>query len=268
MTLENTESPSEGATPETSAEQAPREYSAVELQAMDLGWKPMEEFHGDESLFIDAKEFVGRKSLYDKIESLKNENKTVKQGLEALKEHYAHVETRAYDKALKQLQAQQKQAVRDGDADSFDAIEDQKKALEAERQEFLEATDKIKTEAPQIHPDLQVWVNRNPWYNSQPHMKVFADQLGQRLAADVRAGSMTQKEALAKIEEAVREEFPTKFRNPNRDKPANVEATSKHTNTKSNSFKFTPEQEKVWKQFERSKIMTKEEYIAGLRMGE
>lgn len=263
MTLENTESPQEG-TPETTEE---RTYTAIETQAMELGWRPKEEFHGDESLFIDAKEFVGRKSLYDKIEAQKNELKTVKQGIDALKEHYAHVETRAFEKALKELEKQQKQAVRDGDADSFEHIESEKKALEAERQEFIEATERIKTEAPQVHPELASWVNRNPWYNSQPHMKVFADQLGNRLAADVRAGALTQKEALAKIEAAVKEEFPNKFRNPNRDKPSAVEATSKHTSAKATtgSFKMSAEQEKVWKSFERSKIMTKDEYIASLK---
>lgn len=263
MSLENTEGSQESQEETSSAPQ----YSAVEIQAMELGWKPKEEFHGDESLFIDAKEFVGRASLYNKIEAQKNELKTIKQGVDALKEHYAHVETRAYEKALKELERQQKQAIRDGDADSFESIEDQKKALEAERQEFVEATEKIKTEAPQIHPELQNWINRNPWYNTQQHMKVFADQLGNRLAADVRDGRMTQKEALLKIEAAVKEEFPNKFRNPNRDKPASVEATSKHTGSRAGnaSFKMNPEQEMVWKNLERSKIMTKEEYITSLK---
>jgi hypothetical protein len=98
-------------------------------------------------------------------------------------------------------------------------------------------------------------------------MRVFADQLGNRLAADVRAGSLTQKEALAKIEAAVKEEFPNKFRNPNRDKPTAVEATSKHTGLKASnaSLKLTPEQEKVWKGFERSKLMTRDEYITSLK---
>jgi hypothetical protein len=142
MTLENVESPSEGVT-EAQTEAPAREFSTIETKAMELGWRPLEEFHGDESMFIDAKEFVGRKSLYDKIEAQKNELKTIKQGVEALKEHYAHVETRAYEKALKELEKQQKQAVRDGDADSFEDIESQKKALEAERQEFIDATEKI-----------------------------------------------------------------------------------------------------------------------------
>lgn len=267
MTSENLESPSEGV-----EEAAPsREFTEVETKAMELGWRPLEEFHGDESMFIDAKEFVGRKSLYDKIEAQKNEIKTIKQGVDALKEHYAHVETRAFEKALKELEKQQKQAVRDGDADSFDHIENEKKALEAERQEFIEATEKIKTTAPQVHPELQSWVNRNPWYNTQPHMQVFADQMGKRLAADVREGTITQKEALAKIEAAVKEEFPNKFRNPNRDKPSAVEATSKHTSSKGGnaSFKMTSEQEAMFRKFERAGIpMTRDEYITSLKKAE
>jgi hypothetical protein len=261
MTLENVESPQEG-----TSEQAAPEFSPVELEAMELGWRPKEEFQGDEGKFIDAKEFVGRKSLYDKIEAQKNEIKTIRQGVDALKQHYAHVETRAFEKALKQLEAQQKQAVRDGDADSFESIESQKKALEAERQEFIDATEQIKTEAPQVHPELQAWVNRNPWYSKEPHMQLFADRLGQRLAASVSAGEITQKQALEKISAAVKEEFPNKFRNPNRDKPSAVEATSKHTSSKPNSsFKMTSEQELVWKSFERSGLMSKADYIDSLK---
>jgi hypothetical protein len=262
MPLENEASPQEG-----SVEQTIPEYSAVEVQAMELGWRPREEFQGDESLFIDAKEFVGRKSLYDKIETLKNENKTTKQAIEALKQHYSHVEQNAFNKAMKELKAEQNRAIADGDVEKYTQLEAEKEELESEKQAFIEATEKINTEAPQIHPELQSWINRNPWYNNQPHMKVFADQLGNRLAADVRAGSLTQKEALVKIEAAVKEEFPNKFRNPNKDRPSAVEATGKQTTPKSGGsvFKMSPEQEKVWKTLERSKVMTKEQYIADLK---
>jgi hypothetical protein len=72
-----------------------------------------------------------------------------------------------------------------------------------------------------------------------------------------------------KIEAAVKEEFPNKFRNPNRDKPAAVEATSKHTSPKgsNSSFKMTADQERVWKSLERASGIkyTKEEYIADLK---
>lgn len=258
----------ENGTPGEGQENTPTEkqYSAVELKAMEMGWRPLEEFDGDEADFVDAKEFVGRAPLFEKIAELKQSNKATNQALEALKEHHIKIAEVAYNKAMKELKAQQTAAIREGDADAFDAIEEKKAAAEAEKQELLEAAEKIKLEQPQIHPELQSWINRNPWYTNQTHMRVFADQMGQRLGAEVRAGSLTQQEALKKIEAAVKEEFPHKFRNPNRDKPGSVESTGKTTPKGGTSvFKMTPEQEKVWRTLERSKVMTKEEYIADLK---
>ena len=39
------------------------ELSEIEVKAMNMGWRPIEEFDGPEDEFIDAKEFV-RRALY------------------------------------------------------------------------------------------------------------------------------------------------------------------------------------------------------------
>mgnify|MGYP000971805459 FL=1 len=36
------------------------QYTDLEVKAMNMGWRPMEEFDGPEEEFIDAKEFVRR----------------------------------------------------------------------------------------------------------------------------------------------------------------------------------------------------------------
>ena len=54
------------------------EPSDIEQRAMDLGWRPKEDFEGDEATFIDAAEFVRRQPLFDKIESMGRELKETK----------------------------------------------------------------------------------------------------------------------------------------------------------------------------------------------
>ena len=44
-------------------EAQPKELSAIEQRAIEMGWRPQEEFNGDEEDFIDAKEFVRRKNI-------------------------------------------------------------------------------------------------------------------------------------------------------------------------------------------------------------
>ena len=75
-------------------------HSEVELRAMEMGWRPKEEYNGDEENFIDAKEFVRRKPLFDKIEHQGKQIKAVTKALEALKTHYTRVEEAAVQKAI------------------------------------------------------------------------------------------------------------------------------------------------------------------------
>ena len=60
-------------------------------RALELGWRPQEEWTGPEEEFIDAKEFVRRQPLFEKIEAQSREIRAVKQGLDALKTHHAKV---------------------------------------------------------------------------------------------------------------------------------------------------------------------------------
>lgn len=71
MTTEN--QVPENQIPDNTPEEKAPEYTKIELEAMDMGWRPKSEFNGDEDDFIDAKEFVRRKPLFDKIDSTTRE---------------------------------------------------------------------------------------------------------------------------------------------------------------------------------------------------
>ena len=77
--------PQEQAAPETP------ELSPIEQKAISMGWRPKDQFEGDEEEFIDAKEFVRRQPLFDRIENQNKQLKNVTKALEALKVHYTRV---------------------------------------------------------------------------------------------------------------------------------------------------------------------------------
>jgi hypothetical protein len=244
----------------------PPQSPSIEERALEMGWRPREEFEGSDEDFIDAKEFVRRKPLFEKIESVSRESKTLRKALESLKSHYTKVREAEYQRALRDLKSAQKQALADGDVDRFYEIEDEQKLVEQEKAVFLEEQAQIQTQAPQVHPEFASWVSRNPWYETQPHMQAFADQVGSRLQGAVRAGNMTPAQVLKEIETAVRNEFPTRFRNPNKDKPGTVEG-SVRTTTKSSEkeIQLSDEERHVMNTLVRGGHLTKEQYIADLK---
>ena len=64
------------------------EVDPYEEQAREQGWRPKEEFDGDESKWRPAKEFVERGELFGKIDSLGKELKDTKKALKMLQEHH------------------------------------------------------------------------------------------------------------------------------------------------------------------------------------
>ena len=239
----------------------PKEYSAKEQEALSMGWRPKEEWTGEEDDFIDAKEFVRRQSLFDKISSQSQEIKQLGRALAEFKQHYTNVEKTAVERAMKELKAKQKTALEQGDVDTFQNIQDE---LEDARDQVrhIETTQQVPA-SQQPDPAFQAWLSRNRWYQAEEHMKVFADKVGVRL----HSLGMDSNEVLKEVDKAVRKEFPHKFTNPNRERPGAVEgnSTPARTNTKSSGFALTDQEEKILKDLVRTKVLTKEQYIADLK---
>lgn len=248
-------------------QQEQKQYSPVELKAMEMGWRPKEEFNGDEEDFVDAKEFVGRKPLFDKIESVSREAKSTRKALEALQTHYTKVKETEYQNALKELKQARSQALVDGDAEKFNAIDEDLENIAREKEQFMAEQKQIRTEEPQVHPEFAQWVARNSWYETQPHMHAFAEQVGSRLQGAVRAGTMTPQQVLKEIEKAVREEFPNRFRNANKDKPGSTESPSRSGSTQRSTAEpqLTEQERTIMNTLVRGGHITKEKYLADLR---
>jgi len=238
-------------------------HSEVELRAMEMGWRPKEEYNGDEENFIDAKEFVRRKPLFDKIEHQGKQIKAVTKALEALKTHYTRVEEAAVQKAISQMKAQRKEALANGDGDSFELIDDEIKKAESSLAEIEKAREIPLVEEEVVNPEWNAWQSRNSWYNTAPHMKVFADQVGATLAQR----GMAPAEVLKEVEKAVRKEFPQKFTNPNKASAPDVDSGGgkpKTVNKADDGF-MNEQEKKVMNDLVRTGVLTKEKYISDLK---
>jgi len=238
------------------------EYSQTELKAIEQGWVPKDQFIGEEDSFVDAKEFLKRGELFDKIDKQSRELKAVKKALDSMKEHYSKVEEASYQRALKELKESQKEALQNGDLDKFHEIGDQ--IDEAKRQAEINKTIASRDFTPEAPPapEFVAWTNRNPWYNSHKYMRDFADELGVTLYNQ----GVPKTEVLKRVEEEVRKEFPNKFINPNKENAPNVQSSKgQGTTRKAGDFEMTDEERRVMNSFIQSGALTKDEYIRDLK---
>lgn len=249
-------------TPENTEVKAP-EYTAVELKAMEMGWRPLSEFGGDEADFIDAKEFVNRKPLFDKIEHQSKQLKNVSKALEALKTHYTKVQETEFNRALQALKNERKAALNEGDGEKFERIDDEIKSVETQIEEVRQAANTPAVDAgnPQVFQD---WLGKNSWYQSTESMRLYADKVG----IDLHAKGLDPETVLVRVSEAVRKEFPHKFTNPNKELAPDVGASRGASRGSSkDNFQLSDQERQIMNTLIKSDPVrfTKEKYIADLK---
>jgi len=232
--------------------------SEIETKALEMGWRPRDQFSGSDDEFVDAKEFVSRQPLFDKISQSTREVKELRKQVQALQQHYTAVHETAYKKALTDLKVQRRQALSDGDGERFDQLDDEIKSVEKQVEQLKEEQPR----QPEIHPEFSQWVSANSWYEKVGYMRKFADDLGPQLKAEYP--DLPPKAILQKVQDAVRKEFPSKFQNPNRESAPNVADGSSQRRVSKSSFELTEQERTIMNTLVRSGV-SKEKYIADLK---
>ncbi len=240
-----------------------KEISPVEQKALELGWRPKEEFSGNEEDFIDAKEFVARQPFFEKISHQNKQIKELHKSLEAFKQHYTMVEKSAYERALQDLKASRRQALTDGDGDRFDAIDTEIKRVEKQVEILEDVRQAPVAETPdQLPPAFASWVSQNRWYETTKYMRDFADDFGKSL----HARGMAPDEVLKEVTAAVKKEFPHKFTNPNRAAAPIVGTPGAGASPKRENLKaqLNEQELKIMNTLVRGEVLTEEKYLADL----
>ncbi|MDE3022995.1 MAG: hypothetical protein KGI54_14245 [Pseudomonadota bacterium] len=239
---------------ETSSEE--RQYTKVELEAMDQGWVPEEEYTGDPDRYVSAKEFIQRGELFKKIESQSRELREQRKMLE----HLSQLSKQSYDAGVKQtlanLRNARKEAFAEGDLDKVSQIEERIDAVK-EQVEAQKASENI-PQVPQVAPELQTWIDKNRWYETDVVMRGAADAIGIQLAREGRSPT----DVLREVERRIKQEFPNKFHNPNRDRAASVEGGNgvRKVSKNSDDVELTPLERDMMNKLVRAGHLTEKEY--------
>ena len=203
----------------------------VEAKAREMGWRPKDEWEGDDAGWMEADRFMERqdkrravaneefKTENEKLRAeLKAEQAEMKATIEDFKGWQTKAEERIYKKALRDVQATQRKAVEDGDTEAFDAAQKEADELVADAQKPVEQR---KVNPDQI-PAYTAWHAKNSWYNTDLRLTREANALGPEINR-IYGLTPEQPEFYEKITEQLKEDFPDKFENPARKRASAVE---------------------------------------------
>jgi hypothetical protein len=238
------------------------QYTETEQRAMEQGWTPEEEFKSNPAnegkKWRTAEDFLDRGELFAKIDELARKNKNTQKTLDQLAAHHKKVREVEYQRALNTLKAQKKEALEDGDADLLIEIDDKIAEVKLAQKEESRST-----QATGVPEELEAWIGKNPWYNSDKEMAADADSIG--IGYKMKNPDKSPDEVLVYVERQIKRMYPEKFTNPNRPK-AGVEAPSNRGASKSSGgFTLSEDEERVARNFERNGIMSRADYIKELK---
>jgi len=236
--------------------------SQNEITALEQGWKPKEEWEGEEADWRPAKEFVERGQLFKKIDDQKHQVADLKRTVDALKQHNDRIFDLSYKKAVAELKDQKKAAIADEDIALLAEIDEK---LETVKEDF-EAEKQVRQQAPantEPDPRFTTWLDTNAWYAQNAEMHDFADGLAAAYIA--RTGDRDLGNVLKAVESKVKLAFPESFSNTRKAQASKVEGvtpTRGKTDTKVRKSDLDEGTRKIMDTLVRSGAITEEKYLA------
>lgn len=213
----------------------------METEARRQGWRPLAEYRGAAGKWKSAKKFIEdgqnyipflQKDLREareqneristEMEGLRTEVGQTRQQMQQLLDFSRKSSQAGYDRAIRDLKQQQREAASTGDVTTFDKIEEQISAMDEERAAASEpaAPAPRKEDPPKPEPKVTVdpaygqWYSENPWFNR--------DRVLNAAMIEAHNGVLNESpglgvyESLERAKEAVMVDFPKKFGLPDK----------------------------------------------------
>lgn len=176
----------------------------IEQAAREMGWRPKEEFRGDESKWVDADTFVSRgehfipiiKADRDKARAEAADLRAsvaetqrllteARDAIEGLKEYQTAETKRQVEQARKDVARQLKEARDLGDTESEIALLDQLVELREAKAAAPAPAPKpaAAPAAPAEDPVFTAWKEANPWFATNPRQRGLAMGIAEELRA-------------------------------------------------------------------------------------
>lgn len=249
---------------EAAAEQI--DEPTVEDRAREMGWRPKEEFKGDDTKWVDAETFVKRgeeilpilrataKKDREALEAAKAEIAEMKKTFSEFKRYHSATEQRALEKARKELEREMAEAVEAKDHQAVREIANEMASLSKDVRTDDDGND---MGSPQMVAFKEEWERENPWINTDPDLKAYAFGICQ----DMAAKGVKPKDQLIEAAKKVRQAFPHKFENERRKAPAAVEGQTPPRKAGKTRSDLPPEARQTMDRWVKQGLITEARYL-------
>lgn len=238
----------------------------IEDQARDMGWRPKEEFKGEEGRWVDAETFVKRgeeilpivkanaKKDREALEAAKAEIAEMRKTFSEFKQYHSQTEKRAHDRARKELERELAEAIEAKDFAAVRSITDDIASLSKD----VRTDDQGQPYATPDHAKaLNQWKGENAWFGSDSVMTAAANAIANELEASGVKGA----DQLAEVAKRIRAEFPHKFENERRKAPPAVEGASPPRKASKGWNDLPPEAKATADRWVKQGLLTREQFV-------
>jgi hypothetical protein len=196
------------------------EAPSIESEARAQGWAPREEYRGDPQDWVPAEEYVRmgdpkylRKALKDTRRAVSKLEETIAQKDAEFGERLARFERMSKAQRAKlysDIEAARRQAVKDGDEERYDELNRAEASLYEQEEAAAKPAPKATERQPsEPHPDVERWVQANPWFVKDKALNRVAQGIHEELM-DTEP-HLSIEENLARTRAEVIKRFPERF---------------------------------------------------------
>jgi hypothetical protein len=179
----------------------------VELreEASKMGWVDLDQYKGDKKRWVDAKEFIGRKDLYDKIHAQGKANEHLKQKLDAITKYVKQLTESDYRNKLAEARAKRDLAMDNDDREAADKANEEIAQLQVAREDEVfedEEPDKTAQEelVQQNAKAAGEWIAQNPWFEADADLKELADDYAEAFSVNPANKNATVQDLFAYVD--------------------------------------------------------------------
>ena len=187
----------------------------IEAKARQKGWKPLDEFEGEETDFVEAKEFLSREPLLETIRDLKkhikNQREATDRDMQLISTQFAQMSEQAYRRAIVDLEAQRDLAIEDKDTSAIKKLDSEIDSVKEDHKKQVAAAKHVQDRKNQQEPtlEMQQWGKDNSWFDNDQEMQDEAVAIGVGYLA--KNPNKTQVEMLKHVTDRIKKIYPEKF---------------------------------------------------------
>lgn len=186
-----------------------------EERAVNLGWKPKEQWQGDPNEWVPAKWWLRYGDVEQRLQAAEAEAKHKEKVLGTMKNYYTRVKEDAVAEVRAQLQRAKRDAVKNEDYEKVAQLDANLQDLENGLKVKFEQVDKeVNTQSQPSGPppEFYAWNRENSWYKlgSSDELTAEADTLA--IAYMARNPNAHYTEMLKDVGEKIKKLHPEKFK--------------------------------------------------------